>query len=222
MRSTLPNACDTSRLPGRPRTPVAPRRRMAQVAARDRPHRPHAARTRGVGGARGGADRGDRAGGGLPQPARDRQPHRLPAQAAAAGLLGRRRAARRVRRGAAQLHADRADPEGDEGRGPGDRGRALLQAQRRRLQGRAARRPGQLRRGTSQGASTITMQVARNFYLSTEKTFTRKIYEMLLTFKIETPAHQGPDPRDLHEPDLPRATAPTASPRRARSTSASR
>ncbi len=28
----------------------------------------------------------------------------------------------------------------------------------------------------SQGASTITMQVARNFYLSTEKTFSRKIY----------------------------------------------
>ncbi|MFM8769851.1 MAG: transglycosylase domain-containing protein, partial [Rubrivivax sp.] len=37
----------------------------------------------------------------------------------------------------------------------------------------------------SQGASTITMQVARNFYLSTEKTFTRKIYEALLAFKIE-------------------------------------
>jgi penicillin-binding protein 1A len=38
----------------------------------------------------------------------------------------------------------------------------------------------------SQGASTITMQLARNFYLSTEKTFTRKIYETLLAFKIET------------------------------------
>ena len=37
----------------------------------------------------------------------------------------------------------------------------------------------------SQGASTITMQVARNAYLSTEKTFTRKIYEILLTFKLE-------------------------------------
>jgi len=36
-----------------------------------------------------------------------------------------------------------------------------------------------------QGASTITMQVARNFYLSTEKTFTRKIYEILLALKIE-------------------------------------
>jgi penicillin-binding protein 1A len=38
----------------------------------------------------------------------------------------------------------------------------------------------------SQGASTITMQVARNFYLSTQKTFTRKIYEILLSLKIET------------------------------------
>ena len=38
----------------------------------------------------------------------------------------------------------------------------------------------------SQGASTITMQVARNFYLSTEKTFTRKLYEVLLTWKIES------------------------------------
>ena len=38
----------------------------------------------------------------------------------------------------------------------------------------------------SQGASTITMQVARNFYLSSEKTFTRKIYEVLLALKIES------------------------------------
>src|SRR5690606_15450414 len=37
----------------------------------------------------------------------------------------------------------------------------------------------------SQGASTITMQVARNFYLSSEKTWTRKLYELLLTLKIE-------------------------------------
>ncbi|MEO8525857.1 MAG: transglycosylase domain-containing protein, partial [Caldimonas sp.] len=39
---------------------------------------------------------------------------------------------------------------------------------------------------SAQGASTITMQVARNFYLSSEKTFTRKIYEMLLSLKIES------------------------------------
>lgn len=44
----------------------------------------------------------------------------------------------------------------------------------------------QFNRSRSQGASTITMQVARNFYLSTEKTYTRKIYEMLLAFKMES------------------------------------
>jgi penicillin-binding protein 1A len=39
--------------------------------------------------------------------------------------------------------------------------------------------------GKRQGASTITMQVARNFFLSSEKTLTRKLYEVLLSFKIE-------------------------------------
>ena len=39
--------------------------------------------------------------------------------------------------------------------------------------------------GKRQGASTITMQVARNFFLSREKTLTRKLYEALLAFKIE-------------------------------------
>jgi penicillin-binding protein 1A len=43
-----------------------------------------------------------------------------------------------------------------------------------------------LRTGSpSQGASTITMQVARNFFLSPEKTYTRKLKEVLLAFKIE-------------------------------------
>ncbi len=39
--------------------------------------------------------------------------------------------------------------------------------------------------GKRQGASTITMQVARNFFLSSEKTLTRKLYEVLLSYKIE-------------------------------------
>ena len=39
--------------------------------------------------------------------------------------------------------------------------------------------------GKRQGASTITMQVARNFFLSSEKTVSRKLYEALLSFKIE-------------------------------------
>lgn len=37
----------------------------------------------------------------------------------------------------------------------------------------------------TEGASTITMQVAQNFFLTKEKTFTRKISQALLAFKIE-------------------------------------
>ena len=39
--------------------------------------------------------------------------------------------------------------------------------------------------GAKQGASTITQQVARNFFLSSEQTLKRKIYEVLLAWKIE-------------------------------------
>lgn len=37
-----------------------------------------------------------------------------------------------------------------------------------------------------QGGSTITMQLARNFYLSSEKTYLRKLNEILLALKIES------------------------------------
>jgi penicillin-binding protein 1A len=39
--------------------------------------------------------------------------------------------------------------------------------------------------GAKEGASTITMQVARNFFLSNEKTFSRKLSEAMLAMKIE-------------------------------------
>ena len=43
-----------------------------------------------------------------------------------------------------------------------------------------------IRTGTKkQGGSTITMQVARNFFLSHEKTYLRKLNEIFLAFKIE-------------------------------------
>ena len=40
-------------------------------------------------------------------------------------------------------------------------------------------------REKKQGGSTITMQVARNFFLTREKTYTRKIKEIFLAVKIE-------------------------------------
>src|SRR5437764_2253548 len=45
--------------------------------------------------------------------------------------------------------------------------------------------------GTQQGAGTITMQVARNFFLTRERTLTRKLREVLLAYKIE--ANLGKD-----------------------------
>ncbi len=39
--------------------------------------------------------------------------------------------------------------------------------------------------GLKQGASTITMQVARDFFLTREKVFSRKITEVMLAYKIE-------------------------------------
>ncbi len=39
--------------------------------------------------------------------------------------------------------------------------------------------------GAKQGASTITQQVARNFFLSSEQTLKRKVYEVMLAWKIE-------------------------------------
>lgn len=36
-----------------------------------------------------------------------------------------------------------------------------------------------------QGGSTITQQVAKNFFLSSERTYTRKLYEIAMSFKIE-------------------------------------
>ncbi|WP_434803016.1 penicillin-binding protein 1A [Neisseria montereyensis] len=44
---------------------------------------------------------------------------------------------------------------------------------------------GNMTGGVQSGASTITQQVARNFYLSNERTFTRKFNEALLAYKIE-------------------------------------
>ena len=56
----------------------------------------------------------------------------------------------------------------------------------------------------AQGASTITQQVARNFLLSSERTFSRKIREMVLAMRIDSTLLEGQDPRAVSERDLPR------------------
>jgi penicillin-binding protein 1A len=61
-----------------------------------------------------------------------------------------------------------------------------------------------LREARSQGASTITMQVARNFYLSPKRRSPARSTRSCWPEDRE-PAEQGPDPRAVHEPDLPGA-----------------
>lgn len=60
--------------------------------------------------------------------------------------------------------------------------------------------------GRTQGASTITMQVARNFFLTRDKTWTRKLYEVLLAYKIEDSLSKDEILEPVHQPDLPGPT----------------
>ncbi len=55
-----------------------------------------------------------------------------------------------------------------------------------------------------QGASTITQQVAKNFLLTNELSFTRKIKEALLALQDRARLFEGPHPRTLSERDLSR------------------
>ena len=55
-----------------------------------------------------------------------------------------------------------------------------------------------------QGASTITQQVAKNFLLTSDRTFERKIREILLSVRIESAYSEGQDPRALSQRDLSR------------------
>ena len=55
-----------------------------------------------------------------------------------------------------------------------------------------------------QGASTITQQVAKNFLLTSDRTFERKIREVLLSLRIEFRLFEGQNPRALPQRDLSR------------------
>ena len=65
---------------------------------------------------------------------------------------------------------------------------------------------------TVQGGSTITMQLARNLYISSERTYQRKIREAKLAQEIEERALQAVDPRQV--PQHGARTAPSAASRR--------
>ncbi len=56
--------------------------------------------------------------------------------------------------------------------------------------------------GRAQGASTLTMQLARNLFLSTQQTFGRKLQEVFLSIQIEHVLYQGADLYPLRQPDL--------------------
>ena len=59
-----------------------------------------------------------------------------------------------------------------------------------------------LRRGVSQGGSTITQQLAKNLFLTQERTVTRKLQEVVLALWLEHKFSKDADPRTLSQPRL--------------------
>ena len=157
-----------------------------------------------------GAGRRDVAGPGTghghAQPARHQQPDRLPAAPAPARVRGRRPVARRIRRGAAHLHAHRSDPQGDEGRRARHRGRQLLSPRWRGFQGRAARRAGAVLRGQEPGRLHHHDAVGAQLLPQHRKDLHPQDLRDPAGLQDRGPDEQGPDPGGLHEPDLPRTS----------------
>jgi penicillin-binding protein 1A len=57
-------------------------------------------------------------------------------------------------------------------------------------------------RGVSEGGSTITQQLAKNAYLTQERTLARKVQEVFLALAAGAPVYQAGNPGDVPEPDL--------------------
>ena len=59
-----------------------------------------------------------------------------------------------------------------------------------------------LRGGRSQGGSTITQQLVKNYYLTQERTLSRKVREAVVAAQDGADPEQGPDPRGLPQHHL--------------------
>ena len=79
-----------------------------------------------------------------------------------------------------------------------------------------------LRRGVSQGGSTLTQQLAKNLFLTQERTLSRKIQEAILALLAGAQVQQGRRSSSSTSTGSISAPAPMASRRRRSATSASR
>ena len=59
-----------------------------------------------------------------------------------------------------------------------------------------------LRRGVAQGGSTLTQQLAKNLFLTQERTLTRKVQEVALALWLEHKFSKAADPRHVSQPRL--------------------
>ena len=59
-----------------------------------------------------------------------------------------------------------------------------------------------LHRGVSQGGSTLTQQLAKNLFLTQERTLSRKVQEVALALWLERKFSKTADPRSLSQPRL--------------------
>ena len=191
--------------PGPPRPP-GPQSRQAPPPASGAAFSGLVGSGRGRPGDHGGAaGRGGLRGGLQPAPAAH-GPHRLPAQAAHAGLLGRRAADRRVRRREAHGGVVRQLP-GQDARGhPGGRGRRVLLPPRHRPAGGGAGHPGQHQERWPWPGCQHHHHAAGAHHLPEPRA---QVHAQVLRGAADAAhragADQAADLRDLRQPDLPGA-----------------